>query len=147
MTRRHGGTGLGLPISQSIVKAASGGKYSIEVTSQLGKGSCFSFLMPFDIAEPSQVQSENKTSQGVPVEKAVILLVDDNSVNLDIESEILGTYGLQVDTADSGSKAIEYCNSHSPDMIILDLHMPDMDGYETARHISCLLYTSDAADE
>lgn len=135
VTRRHGGTGLGLPISQSIVKAASGGKYSIEVTSQLGKGSCFSFLMPFDIAEPSQVQSENKTSQGVPVEKAVILLVDDNSVNLDIESEILGTYGLQVDTADSGSKAIEYCNSHSPDMIILDLHMPDMDGYETARHI------------
>ncbi|WP_278868997.1 hybrid sensor histidine kinase/response regulator [Ruminococcus bicirculans (ex Wegman et al. 2014)] len=117
------------------VTAASGGKYSIEVTSQLGKGSCFSFLMPFDVAESSQVQSENDTSQGVPVEKAVILLVDDNSVNLDIESEILGTYGLQVDTADSGSKAIEYCHSHSPDMIILDLHMPDMDGYETARHI------------
>lgn len=135
VTRRHGGTGLGLPISQSIVKAASGGKYSIEVTSQLGKGSCFSFLMSFDVAESSQVQSENGTSQGVPVEKAVILLVDDNSVNLDIESEILGTYGLQVDTADSGLKAIEYCNSHSPDMIILDLHMPDMDGYETARHI------------
>lgn len=85
--------------------------------------------MPFDVAEPSQVQSENDTSQGVPVEKAAILLVDDNSVNLDIESEILGTYGLQVDTADSGSKAIEYCHSHSPDMIILDLHMPDMDGY------------------
>lgn len=58
--------------------------------------------MPFDVAESSQVQSENDTSQGVPVEKAVILLVDDNSVNLDIESEILGTYGLQVDTADSG---------------------------------------------
>ena len=135
VTRRHGGTGLGLPISQSIVKAASGGKYSIEVTSQLGKGSCFSFLMPFDVAEPSQVQSENDTSQGVLVEKTVILLVDDNSVNLDIESEILGTYGLQVDTADSGSKAIEYCLGHSPDMIILDLHMPDMDGYETARHI------------
>lgn len=56
-------------------------------------------------------------------------------MNLDIESEILGTYGLQVDTADSGSKAIEYCLGHSPDMIILDLHMPDMDGYETARHI------------
>lgn len=129
VTRRHGGTGLGLPISQSIVKAASGGKYSIEVTSQLGKGSCFSFLMPFDVAEPSQVQSENDTSQGVLVEKTVILLVDDNSVNLDIESEILGTYGLQVDTADSGSKAIEYCLGHSPDMIILDLHMPDMDGY------------------
>ena len=91
--------------------------------------------MPFNVAESSQVQSENDTSQGVPVEKAVILLVDDNSVNLDIESEILGTYGLQVDTADSGSKAIEYCHSHSPDMIILDLHMPDMDGYETARHI------------
>ncbi len=48
--------------------------------------------MPFDVAESSQVQSENDTSQGVPVEKAVILLVDDNSVNLDIEGEILGPY-------------------------------------------------------
>ncbi|WP_295212190.1 response regulator [Ruminococcus sp.] len=135
VTRRHGGTGLGLPISQSIVKAASGGKHKIEVVSQLGKGSTFTFCMPFDIAEPPKPQSDNAPIDGEAAVQAHILLVDDNKVNLDIEREILCTYGLQVDIADSGMKAIDYCRTHRPDMIILDLHMPDMDGYETARRI------------
>lgn len=136
VTRRHGGTGLGLPISQSIVKAASGGKYKIEVSSQLGEGSSFSFLMPFETAQPTEEQRYDDTVGGGNVEEsALILLVDDNRVNLDIEREILCTYRLQIDTAESGMKAIEYCRTHRPDMILLDLHMPDMDGYETARRI------------
>ncbi|MGN0696598.1 MAG: response regulator [Oscillospiraceae bacterium] len=134
VTRKYGGTGLGLPISQSIVRNASGGKYGIEVTSEEGKGSRFSFKMEFGYGSRAEDSPEAESS--VPFDSDVhILLVDDNAVNLDIEQEILRMYGAEVITADCGAKAVEYAQQLTPDLIFLDLHMPDMDGYETARRI------------
>lgn len=134
VTRKYGGTGLGLPISRSIVQNASCGKYGIEVTSEEGKGSRFSFKMEFEYGSRSEdsIEAEN----AVPFDGEVhILLVDDNIVNLDIEQEILRMYGAEVITADCGEKAVECAEQTAPDLIFLDLHMPDMDGYETARRI------------
>lgn len=134
VTRKYGGTGLGLPISQKIVQNASGGKYSIEVSSEQGKGSRFSFKTEFEYGECSENDREAESSDGFENE-VHILLVDDNKVNLDIEREILRLYGAEVITAECGAEAVEYAREHSPDLIFLDLHMPDMDGYETARRI------------
>lgn len=134
VTRKYGGTGLGLPISQSIVLNASGGKYGIKVTSEEEKGSCFSFKMAFEYGSCSEDSIETKNT--VPFEGEVhILLVDDNKVNLDIEKEILGLYGAKVITADCGADAVKYAHQFTPELIFLDLHMPGMDGYETARRI------------
>ncbi|MGN1415313.1 MAG: response regulator [Oscillospiraceae bacterium] len=134
VTRKYGGTGLGLPISQSIVQNASGGKYGIEVTSEEGKGSRFSFKMEFEYGSCSEKNCEAEND--VPFDSGVhILLVDDNKVNLDIEQEILRMYGAEVITADCGAEAVKCAQQHTPDLIFLDLHMPDMDGYETARRI------------
>ncbi|MGN0692243.1 MAG: response regulator, partial [Oscillospiraceae bacterium] len=134
VTRKYGGTGLGLPISQSIVQNASGGKYGIEVESEEGKGSRFSFKMEFEYGSCSE--DSNESENALPFEGEVhILLVDDNKVNLDIEKEILSLYGAEVITADCGTEAVKFAEQFSPDLIFLDLHMPGMDGYETARRI------------
>lgn len=134
VTRKYGGTGLGLPISQNIVQNASGGRYGIEVESEEGKGSRFSFKMEFEYGSCSEDSIE--VENAVPFEGEVhILLVDDNKVNLDIEKEILGLYGAEVITADCGAEAVKYAQQLTPELIFLDLHMPSMDGYETARRI------------
>ena len=138
VTRKYGGTGLGLPISQMIVRNASGGKYEIEVESVPNKGSYFHFCMDFlpgiptvsDTAVCEQCESfENNTS---------ILLVDDNKINLEMEKHIFERYGLAVTTVESGAEAIEYAERYDYDMIFLDLHMPEMDGYETAKRLRFL---------
>lgn len=134
VTRKFGGTGLGLPISQMIVQNLSGGKYGIEVRSEKGKGSLFRFIIEFEYGCKTDETSQD--GRDTPLsESALILLVDDNKVNLDIEKEILQAYGAEVVTAESGKSALDAAEKITPDLIFLDLHMPDMDGYETAKRI------------
>jgi hypothetical protein len=132
----YGGTGLGLPISQRIVKALSDGKYSITVDSTEGKGSRFAFCLDLPIAKPLDTSDSTESKKLVKFSSSdTILLVDDSSINLDIESQLLKKSGVSVITAQSGSKAIDTLKSTKVSMVLLDLHMPHMDGYQTAQNI------------
>ncbi len=132
VTRKYGGTGLGLPISDLIVKGMSGGKYHIIASSEVGIGSYFRFKAEF---EKGTVIKASDASDISDMPEKSVLLVDDNAVNLDIECEILSSFGLNVMTALNGNEAISLAKEKSPDLILLDLHMPVMDGYETAEKL------------
>ena len=141
--KSFGGTGLGLAISKELAKLMKG---EVGVESVEGRGSMFWFT--FEVKEttiaPSNLaaQSQDTQIQGVFKDyKPVVLLVDDNAVNRKVASEILKKAGCQVDTADSGFKAIELVTAtHNTtkayyDMIFMDIQMPDMDGVETTQKL------------
>lgn len=138
VTRKYGGTGLGLPISQTIVRSAGNGRYEIKVDSVLNQGSYFHFCMEF---LPGK-QADNSSAESEKIadfeKNTTVLLVDDNDINLEMERLILEEYGLTVYTANSGMSALTSAEKISFDMIFLDLHMPEMDGYETARRLRLL---------
>lgn len=134
VTRKYGGTGLGLGIAKRMVEALSDGKEMLCVDSTLGKGSRFYFQMQF--AAPCGQQSLPEAEQVQTfAEKKTILLVDDHEINLTMETELLQSFGLSVVGAYNGSEAIELVEKCVFDMVLLDVRMPDMDGYTVAKII------------
>lgn len=132
ITRKYGGTGLGLVISKNIVEAASDGKYTLDVKSNISKGSTFYFKMQFKYSD--KIKNNNYNNQIVAFKKN-ILLVDDNEINLIMEKEVLTSFGLNVVTKNNGKDAIKAIQKQVFDMVLLDIRMPDMDGYTLAKHI------------
>ncbi|MGO4496288.1 response regulator [Paenibacillus sp. 2RAB27] len=143
MTRRYGGTGLGLVISQNLAELMHG---TIQVKSELGKGSCFTLICQFDNAtypalpvEPSsdnRVVSEMDTAERYAVlRNARILLVEDNEINQIVATDILSQQGILVDVANNGLEAVRMAQLNTYDAILMDVQMPEMDGYEATRQI------------
>ena len=126
------GTGLGLSICQEIVRLASDGRYQIQLESEVGKGSCFSFQMDFQTAvQMPKVDQETECE----IKGIKILLVEDNPVNLILEEKILGQLGYEVDTLEHPNIAEELVRTQNYDLILLDIGMPDIDGYELAARL------------
>lgn len=128
----YGGTGLGLAITKRLIELHQS---VIAVKSKVGEGTEFSFAISFDIADLDQ-KKEHQLSPGVsaPANKDLqgmrILVVDDNKMNLLIASKFLKKWEAEVDEAISGQLAIEMTGKKSYDLIIMDLQMPVMDGFE-----------------
>lgn len=129
-TRKYGGTGLGLAITKSLLQLYNS---SITVESEVGKGSKFKFIIDFDRSQESSMLEENKT----PVEKlkGSILVVDDNEINRILASKVLSKWGIEVDFAENGQVALDKVVESQYDLVLMDLHMPVMDGMEAAREI------------
>ncbi|MCA9732990.1 MAG: PAS domain S-box protein [Deferribacteres bacterium] len=132
---RHKGSGLGLAISNSIIELLKG---SIKVESEPGKGTVFTFEIP---VEPMQ-----RKPKGAPAEKqkpaskkkvhkknSLILLVDDDDSTREAMRFLLENAGYQVEFAGDGEKAITLAQRLRPDLILLDVMMPGMDGLQTTR--------------
>ncbi|MHB8111255.1 MAG: protein kinase domain-containing protein [Syntrophorhabdaceae bacterium] len=132
ITRNFGGTGLGLTISRHIVEIM-GSKMSIK--SEPGRGSIFSFDLQFsysphyDIAAPAG-KTDLKTLQG-----ARILLAEDNAINQEMALEILKAVGVIADVAHDGNEAVMKASLNAYDLILMDVEMPVMGGYEATRQI------------
>ncbi len=131
-SRKYGGTGLGLAICKKIVGLMSG---EISVSSVVGTGSTFSFTANFEIVDQAPVSlKEDKLNQYMFAAKK-ILLVEDNQINLQMTKEILGNLGFDTDTAQSGFTGVQMASRTRYDAILMDIRMPEMDGYEATRRI------------
>ncbi len=135
-----GGAGLGLSISYRLVEAMGG---ELEVESEPGKGSRFYFSIPYQICHVESRKVLADSSYGDPgsdikpelFNKRQILVVDDSANNRDMLVKALKSKSFHVDSAEGGLEAVERCRTTRYDLILMDLRMPDLDGFDTARAI------------
>lgn len=125
------GTGLGLSISKAIVDMMGG---SISVESESGKGSKFTISLCFKVTDET---TDNKTisSNNIIDTNKKILLVEDNELNFEIAKTVLQEAGFRVDGASNGKEAVDKASNNTYDVILMDIQMPIMDGYEATKKL------------
>ncbi len=135
-TRKYGGTGLGLTITKQLVELQKG---HIEVSSKLNEGSIFSFNLKFRKNLHLNDQSSSVMNPALPEEFPLngvrILLVEDNFFNQMLASKVLENWKCIVEIAGDGNIAIDKVREHTFDLILMDIQLPELDGYETTSFI------------
>jgi PAS domain S-box-containing protein len=125
ISRKYGGTGLGLAITKRLLNLHQS---EIMVESSEGKGTTFSFIINFEKTFGIQ---ETEIAKKVLFEGKRVLVVDDNEINILIAKRILTTWGLQIDFVSDGYKAIEAITTKKYDLVLMDIQMPGINGFET----------------
>lgn len=133
-SRRFGGTGLGLPIADRLVTLMGG---QLQLESQPGLGSLFRFTLqlPWAAEKKSPVAEDLQVRSGEPSMNAHVLLVEDNPVNREVAQEMLEQLGLRVTAVEDGNVALSVFSIEAYDLVLMDLHMPGMNGMEATRAI------------
>jgi PAS domain S-box-containing protein len=135
-TRIHGGIGLGLAICLKLVQQLKG---EISVVSKQGQGSCFTVELPLKMIRahtPVSTHEKNATAPlGSLQEKCHALVVDDQPDNRLIMNALLTRFGATISEAPDGQKAVELCQKESYDLILMDLAMPVLNGFDATRSI------------
>ncbi len=139
VTRKYGGTGLGLVISRSIVTMMRG---NIWVESELNKGSTFFCTAIFSLAEKNSLTLNNTQEQSslgaqssLPFQTGHLLLVEDNEINQLVAQEILQSAQYTLDIANNGQEALDMLDKQPYDAVLMDIQMPVMDGYTATKAI------------
>lgn len=135
ITRKYGGTGLGLPICRRMIREMSQGKYTLLLESEEGKGSRFYFDMEFAYGKAEKASKKNKPADARKKRNVSFLIVDDNRINLILEAEILHKFGYQADVESEAVNVIKRMEEKKYDVVFLDLSMPQISGYELSRKI------------
>lgn len=131
-SRLYGGTGLGLAIAKQLVETQGG---AMSVTSKPGVGSTFSFSLPFQKTK-TEVVSEIETKElNIEVKNIRVLVVEDIPLNQLLMETLLDDFGFLHEIASNGKIAIEKLQNKHYDIILMDLQMPEMNGFEATEHI------------
>lgn len=134
-TRNYGGTGLGLSIVKSLIVLQNG---DIEVTSEQGKGTTFHFQIPYQISEeqlsihPKVDTQYFKDHSNTPLK---ILVVDDNEINQSLMKHLLSQWNINFDIVSNGLEAVDHLRNNDCDLVLMDIQMPQMDGYAATQKI------------
>ncbi len=136
-TREQGGTGLGLSISRHLVEAMGG---RIKIDSQPGHGSRFSFTIPLPLGDdlPQQESRQKAHTHSGELPAVGILIADDSAMNQKVLSAFLQDSQCTIWQAHNGVEAVELFRQHSPDLVIMDMQMPQLDGGSATRQIRAL---------
>lgn len=135
--RKYGGTGLGLSITRRLVEMMGG---TITVTSLVGEGACFKIILPqIDIAAIAQDKHRQQVlgfdARQIQFKPATILIVDDISHNRELIRQHFMDSSISTLEAENGQLAVEAVVANPPDLVLMDIRMPVMDGYEAAKQI------------
>jgi len=136
LTRKYGGTGLGLYISKEIVDMMGG---EIYCESTVGEGSVFHFTIPFEISDGMQ---EEKTAKAKTISEVSsiysdlslnLLIIEDSYINQEVIKEALNSTNCRYKVAENGKIGVYYYSNEKFDAVLLDIQMPEMDGFETIK--------------
>ncbi|MDE3144739.1 MAG: response regulator [Bacteroidota bacterium] len=139
ITRKYGGTGLGLSIVKDLVLLQDG---NIDVESEIGKGTTFNIMIPYKICLEqfdNKLINEKDFAAKPNFENVCVLVVEDNTINQSLIKHFFKSWHLEYDLAKNGVEAIEKIKIKKYDLVLMDIQMPQMDGYTTAKQIRDLL--------
>jgi len=127
-TRRFGGTGLGLSIVKQLIEMQGG---TIRLRSELGKGSEFIVELNYKLPDLAQMYSEALAEQEeqVPLRKIKVLIAEDNPMNQQLVKHLMKSWSLDHSIVSTGIEAVEALKNDSYSIVLMDIQMPDMDGY------------------
>jgi PAS domain S-box-containing protein len=131
-SRLYGGTGLGLAIVKQLVEAQGG---TITVKSKIHEGSVFSFVLPFHKTDAAAEPEAEIVDLVKEIKHVKILVVEDIALNQLLMKTLLDDFGFECEIAGNGKIAIEKLEHKAYDIILMDLQMPEMNGFETTEHI------------
>jgi PAS domain S-box-containing protein len=131
-SRLFGGTGLGLAIVKQLVEPQGG---SINVTSKINEGSTFSFILTFQKTTAEAESESEMVELDLEIEKVRVLVVEDIALNQLLMKTLLDDFGFERDIAANGKIAIDKLKTNEYDIILMDLQMPEMNGFEATEYI------------
>jgi PAS domain S-box-containing protein len=130
---KYGGTGLGLAIVKKLVELKGG---ELTVDSRIGKGSIFTFTNWYTVAAKPKDEKTKITGAALkPLTDVRVLVAEDNLVNQFMLAKILNDWKVKADMVNNGQKAVEKLKENDYDIVLMDTHMPEMNGYQAARKI------------
>jgi CheY-like chemotaxis protein len=134
VSRGFSGTGLGLAISKRILEMQG---VQLKVKSEVGQGSEFYFVQRFKILKDKELLEPKKVEKKIdqPLKGVTVLIVEDNQMNVLVAQSFLKRWGAEFDVARNGEEALKTLDLQKHNLVLMDLHMPVMDGYEATQQV------------